>query len=156
MLLVYMIFDCTAYIESNYGGWIRFDKKLIFLISNWHQKLRLYGTQNISIDIFQTFGLTYSLLNSAKLSCSSEVTLLFAVFPHIVAAATILFWKFECGNYSREETIQRRKVIFDILTQLRNYINQHQLMFLLLKNIEISAKIVLFLKKTFLFHGNVL
>ena len=69
------------------------------------------------------------------------------VFPHIVAAATILFWKFECGNYSREETIQRRKVIFDILTQLRNYINQHQLMFLLLKNIEISAKIVLFLKK---------
>ena len=34
------------------------------------------------------------------------------VFPHIVAAATILFWKFECGNYSREETIQRRKVLF--------------------------------------------
>ena len=34
------------------------------------------------------------------------------VIPHIVAAATILFWKFECGNYSREETIQRRKVLF--------------------------------------------
>ena len=34
------------------------------------------------------------------------------VFPHIVAAATILFWKLECGNYSREETIQRRKLLF--------------------------------------------
>ena len=30
------------------------------------------------------------------------------VFPHIIAAATIIFWKLECGkcgNYSREETI---------------------------------------------------
>ena len=26
------------------------------------------------------------------------------VFPHIVAATTILFWKLECGKYSREET----------------------------------------------------
>ena len=33
------------------------------------------------------------------------------VFPHIVAAATILFWKLGCGNYSREETIQRRKLL---------------------------------------------
>ena len=29
----------------------------------------------------------------------------YTVFPYIVAAATILFWKFECGKYSREETI---------------------------------------------------
>ena len=34
------------------------------------------------------------------------------VFPHIVAAATILFWKWKWGNYSREETIQRRKLLF--------------------------------------------
>ena len=34
------------------------------------------------------------------------------VFPHIVAAATILFWKLECGNYSREESIQGRKLFF--------------------------------------------
>ena len=27
------------------------------------------------------------------------------VFPRIVSAETILFWKSECGNYSREETI---------------------------------------------------
>ena len=33
------------------------------------------------------------------------------VFPHIVAAATILFWNLRCGNYSREETIQRRKLL---------------------------------------------
>ena len=26
------------------------------------------------------------------------------VFPHVAAAATILFLKLECGNYSREET----------------------------------------------------
>ena len=32
------------------------------------------------------------------------------VFPHIIAAATILFWNLRCGNYSREETIQRRKL----------------------------------------------
>ena len=32
------------------------------------------------------------------------------VFPHIVAAATILFWNLECGNYSREETVQRGKL----------------------------------------------
>ena len=29
----------------------------------------------------------------------------YTVFPHIVAAATILFWKFKWGKYSREETI---------------------------------------------------
>ena len=28
------------------------------------------------------------------------------VFPHIVAAAIILFWKLESGKYSREETNQ--------------------------------------------------
>ena len=33
------------------------------------------------------------------------------VFPHIVAAATILFWNLRCGNYSREETIQGRKLL---------------------------------------------
>ena len=27
------------------------------------------------------------------------------VFPRIVSAETIVFWKLECGNYSREETI---------------------------------------------------
>jgi len=27
------------------------------------------------------------------------------VFPQIVFAETILFWKLECGNYTREETI---------------------------------------------------
>ena len=84
--------------------------------------------------------------------------LTYTVFPHIVAAATILFWKFECGNYSREETIQRRKVLFycnfwlfDII--LRNCINQLQWMFLLLKNIENLAKIVFSSKKNFLFCG---
>jgi hypothetical protein len=33
------------------------------------------------------------------------------VFPHIVAAATILCLKLGCSNYSREETIQRRKLL---------------------------------------------
>ena len=36
------------------------------------------------------------------------------VFPHIVAAATILFWKLECGNYSREESIQGRKQLISL------------------------------------------
>ena len=34
------------------------------------------------------------------------------LFPRIVSAETILFWKLECGKYSREETIQRRKLLF--------------------------------------------
>ena len=32
------------------------------------------------------------------------------VFPRIVSAETILFWKLKCGKYSREETIQGRKL----------------------------------------------
>ena len=31
--------------------------------------------------------------------------LLGTVFQQIVSVETILFWKLECGNYSREETI---------------------------------------------------
>ena len=27
------------------------------------------------------------------------------VFPRIISAETILFWKLKCGKYSREETI---------------------------------------------------
>ena len=34
------------------------------------------------------------------------------VFPRIVSAETILFWKLECSKYSREETIQGRKLLF--------------------------------------------
>ena len=34
-----------------------------------------------------------------------QIKNLLTVFPHIVAAATILFWNLRCGNYSREETI---------------------------------------------------
>ena len=37
------------------------------------------------------------------------------VFPRIVSAETILFWMLECGKYSREETIQGRKVLFFLL-----------------------------------------
>ena len=33
------------------------------------------------------------------------------VFPRILSAETILFWKLECGNYSKEETIQGRKLL---------------------------------------------
>ena len=37
---------------------------------------------------------------------------IYTVFPRIVSAETILFWKLECGKYSREETIQGRKLLF--------------------------------------------
>ena len=37
---------------------------------------------------------------------------LYTVFPRIVSAETILFWKLDCDHYSREETIQGRKLIF--------------------------------------------
>ena len=34
------------------------------------------------------------------------------VFPRIVSAETILFWKLDCDHYSREEIIQGRKLFF--------------------------------------------
>ena len=34
------------------------------------------------------------------------------VFPRIVSAETILFLNLWCDNYSREESIQRRKLLF--------------------------------------------
>ena len=46
------------------------------------------------------------------------IYILDTVFPHIVALATILFWKLECrfkgGNHSREETITKKstQVVF--------------------------------------------
>ena len=33
------------------------------------------------------------------------------VFPRIIVATTILFLRFRCDNYSRETTIQRRKLL---------------------------------------------
>ena len=42
--------------------------------------------------------------------CPDKIT----VFPRIVSAETILFWKLKCGNYSREETIQGRKLFAEI------------------------------------------
>ena len=39
------------------------------------------------------------------------VEILNTVFPRIVSAETILFGKLQCGNYSKEETIQGRKVL---------------------------------------------
>ena len=35
----------------------------------------------------------------------------YTVFPRIIVATTILFLRFRCDNYSRETTIQRRKLL---------------------------------------------
>ena len=40
------------------------------------------------------------------------LTIQYTVFPRIVVATTILFWRVGCDNYSRETTIQRRKLLF--------------------------------------------
>ena len=50
---------------------------------------------------------------------------LYTVFPHIIAAATILFRKLECGNYSKEETIQGRKPFFFVNFHNLNNIFPH-------------------------------
>jgi hypothetical protein len=69
-----------------------------------------------SVEIFQQIYLEKKE-NSANdfscllFECPTHSSLEGTVFPHIVAAATILFWKLRCGNYSREETIQRRKLL---------------------------------------------
>ena len=84
-------------------------------------------------------------------------SIIHTVFPHIVAAAFILFWKCKWGNYSREETIQRRKLLFygnfwhfDITHKL---FQSTSIDVFTTQNIEILAKI---LKKSSLFHGKVL
>ena len=41
-----------------------------------------------------------------------KITFLHTVFPRIVVATTILFWKLRCDKYSRETTIQGRKLLF--------------------------------------------
>ena len=35
----------------------------------------------------------------------TQTNVMYTVFPRIVSTETILFWKLECGKYSREETI---------------------------------------------------
>ena len=52
--------------------------------------------------------------NKGKTVCNKILKLHFlnTVFPRIVSAETILFWKLDCGKYSSEETIQGRKVFF--------------------------------------------
>ena len=52
------------------------------------------------VSCFQNFTIT---------SCNYKI--INTVFPRIVSAETILFWKLDCGNYSREETIQGRKLL---------------------------------------------
>ena len=67
----------------------------------------VYCPNWMSSDVISLVDQIYKVLHSGKHSIFREDT----VFPHIVAAATILFWEFECGNYSREETVQRRKLL---------------------------------------------
>ena len=90
----------------------------------------------------------------ARTRCQSSP---FTVFPRIFSAETILFWKLKCGNYSREETIQRRKLLFygnfwhfDITHKL---FQSTSIDVFTTQNIKILAKM---LKKSSLFHGNVL
>ena len=40
------------------------------------------------------------------------------VFPQIVVATTILFLRLRCDKYSREETIQRRKLLFSWFSEV--------------------------------------
>ena len=51
-----------------------------------------------------------------RIEIDSEMRTIYTVFPRIVSAETILFWKLKCGNYSREETIQRRKLLFSYIS----------------------------------------
>ena len=51
------------------------------------------------------------------LNSDNKFTIQDTVFPQIVSAETILFWKLECGNYSREETIQGGKLFFSYFSE---------------------------------------
>ena len=48
------------------------------------------------------------------------------VFPRIVSVETSLFWRLECGKYSREETIVLRFfVTVNNLNNCRMYVSKH-------------------------------
>ena len=62
---------------------------------------RIYSLEAINIELKLQLNLKANHFKKQR----SLSSFLFTVFPRIVSAETILFWKLKCGNYSREETI---------------------------------------------------
>ena len=60
---------------------------------------------------FQIHKIEVSILKSTSNQSKFNST----VFPRIVSTETILFWKLKFGNYSREETIQGRKLLISYI-----------------------------------------
>ena len=54
---------------------------------------------------------------------------IYTVFPRIVSAETILFWKLKCGNYSSNETIQGRKLLICCFFVSLHYLNSSRTYF---------------------------
>ena len=93
--------------ENNYGlsnpGNIQAYLQVVDLMAD---KLRYASISLINMNIFILFYNTWAWhYHGSGTSTSPRAIVLYTVFPHIVAAATILFWKLECGKYSREEII---------------------------------------------------
>ena len=93
----------TNFVKSSPFRALRGKKKK--KIENWKFYINAFF-----VDCFCCFYLLICIMNLSPLwAC---IFTLYTVFPRIVSAETILFWKLECGNYSREETIQGRKLLF--------------------------------------------
>ena len=59
----------------------------------------------------------------AQAECLSSHNIWLTVFPRIDSAETILFWKLKCGNYSKGETIQGRKLLISCFFISLHYLN---------------------------------
>ena len=81
------------------------------------QILKIVGNSTIFYPSFDTHDSPGSIIWKSKFTIGFVNT----VFPHIVAAVTILFWKLKWGNYSREETIQGRKLLFSYFLEGHTY-----------------------------------
>ena len=84
----------------------------------------------------------FQICKSILLGCFNWPFMI-TVFPQIVSAETILFWKLECGKCSREETIQGRKLLFDFTFCIHTYLPIKRMKTKVRKSIDIA-----------LFHAN--
>ena len=99
--------DCSLY--SNY----KCVHMYIFGNIKWNGAMYV-ASQNIAIILVALRSLL--CLNQIFTECNicngCFLIHILTVFPRIVSAETILFWDLGCDKYSKEESIQRRKLFF--------------------------------------------
>ena len=123
---------CTKHLEWYLGSmdyaFVFSTSSFRFIVWNWMVDMKFWNwmlgiciRQKCSPSIHKISGIWINFLTyfqlcfdsvSLWLHCQSTANNFLGLsFPHIVSTATILFWKLWCGNHSKEETIQGRKLL---------------------------------------------